>query len=182
MASHPITLWQIDGETMETLRDFIFLGSKITADADCSMLPGRKAMTNVDSILKSRDRGGRSSVRPFCPRLFGLGILGSPARAETLGASEKGGRQPSGRRRLLRRPREEWGENPGARACGWGPAGPSPPRVGLEDLGQRLPQRVLRSAFLLQLTRALLNSLGVLRTKVLDLGLVLAQQLELALA
>ena len=54
--------------------------------------------------------------------------------------------------------------------------------MGLEDLGQRLPQRVLRSAFLLQLTRALLNSLGVLRTKVLDLGLVLARQLELALA
>ena len=51
-----------------------------------------------------------------------------------------------------------------------------------EDLGQRLPQRVLRSAFLLQLTRALLNSLGVLRTKVLDLGLVLARQLELVLA
>ena len=174
MASHPITLWQIDGETMETVRDFIFLGSKITADADCSMLPGRKAMTNVDSILQSRDRGGRSSVRPFRPRLFGLGILGSPARAETLGASEKGGRQPSGRRRLLRRPREEWGENPGARACGWGPAGPSPPRVGLEDLGQRLPQRVLHSAFLLQLTWALLDSLVVLRTKVLDLGLVLA--------
>lgn len=55
---------------------------------------------------------GRSSVRPFGPRLFGLGILGSPARAETLGASEKGGRQPSGRRRLLRRPREGWGPNP----------------------------------------------------------------------
>lgn len=55
---------------------------------------------------------GRPSVRPFGPRLFGLGTLGSPARAETLGASGKGGRQPSGRRRLLRRPREEWGPNP----------------------------------------------------------------------
>ena len=61
MASGPITSWQIDGETMETVRDFIFLGSKITADHDCSheikrrLLLGRKAMTNIDSILKSRD-------------------------------------------------------------------------------------------------------------------------------
>ena len=61
MASGPITLWQIDGETMETVIDFIFLGSKITADADCSheikrcLLLGRKVMTNLDSILKSRD-------------------------------------------------------------------------------------------------------------------------------
>ena len=59
MASSPITLWQIDGETMETVTDFIFLGSKITADDDCShenkrhLLLGRKAMTNLDSILKS---------------------------------------------------------------------------------------------------------------------------------
>ena len=91
-------------------------------------------------------RGGRSSVRPFRPRLFGLGILGSPARAETLGASEKGGRQPSGRRRLLRRPREEWGPNPGARARGWGPAGPSPPRVRFPPSGSRArrdPRRLL---------------------------------------
>ena len=61
MASGPITSWQIDGETMETVTDFIFLGSKITADGDCShdikrcSLLGRKAMTNLDSILKSRD-------------------------------------------------------------------------------------------------------------------------------
>ena len=61
MASGPVTSWQIDGETMETVRDFIFLGSKITADSDCSneikrcLLLGRKAMTNLDSILKSRD-------------------------------------------------------------------------------------------------------------------------------
>ena len=72
MASSPITSWQIDGETMETVRDFIFLGSKITADGDCSgikfeiqfqikfemkrfLLLGRKAITNLDSILKSRD-------------------------------------------------------------------------------------------------------------------------------
>ena len=61
IASSPITLWQIDGETMETVRDFIFLGSKITADGDCSheikrhLLLGRKAMTNLDSIFKRRD-------------------------------------------------------------------------------------------------------------------------------
>jgi len=60
MASSPISSWQIDGETMETVTDFIFLGSKITADGDCSheitrsLLLGRKAMTNLDSILKSR--------------------------------------------------------------------------------------------------------------------------------
>ena len=53
MASGPITLWQIDGKTMETVTDSIFLGSKITADGDCSLLLGRKAMTNLDSILKS---------------------------------------------------------------------------------------------------------------------------------
>ena len=61
MASSAITSWQIDGETMETVTDFIFLGSKITADGDCGheikrcLLLGRKAMTNLDSILKSRD-------------------------------------------------------------------------------------------------------------------------------
>ena len=61
MASGPITSWQIDGETVETVADFIFLGSKITADSDCSykikrcLLLGKKVMTNIDSILKSRD-------------------------------------------------------------------------------------------------------------------------------
>ena len=61
MASGPITSWQIDAETMETVTDFIFLGSKITADGNCSheikgcLLLGRKVMTNLDSILKSRD-------------------------------------------------------------------------------------------------------------------------------
>ena len=61
MATSPITSWQIDGETMETVTDFIFLGSKITADGDCSheikrgLLLERKVMTNLDSILKSRD-------------------------------------------------------------------------------------------------------------------------------
>ena len=67
MASSPITSWQIDGETVETVADFTFLGSKITADGDCSheikrcLLLGRKVMTNLDSILKSRDR------RAACP-------------------------------------------------------------------------------------------------------------------
>ena len=61
VASGPITSWQIDGETKETVTDFIFLGSKITADIDCSheikrhLLLGRKVMTNLDSVLKSRD-------------------------------------------------------------------------------------------------------------------------------
>ena len=61
MASGPITSWQIDGETVETLADFIFLGSRITADGDCNheikrrLLLGRKVMTNLDSTLKSRD-------------------------------------------------------------------------------------------------------------------------------
>ena len=61
MASDPITLWQIDGETMETVSDFIFLGSRITADGDCSheikrcLLLGRKVMTSVNSMLKTRD-------------------------------------------------------------------------------------------------------------------------------
>ena len=61
MAPGPITSWQIDGEIVEIVTDFIFLGSKITADGNCNhkikrhLLPGRKAMTNLDSILKSRD-------------------------------------------------------------------------------------------------------------------------------
>ena len=61
MASGPITSWEIDGETVKTVSDFIFLGSKITIDGDCSheikrlLLPGRKVMTNLDSIFKSRD-------------------------------------------------------------------------------------------------------------------------------
>ena len=61
MASGPITSWQVDGETVETVRDFVFLGSKITADCDCSheikrhLLVGRKVVTNLDNILKSRD-------------------------------------------------------------------------------------------------------------------------------
>ena len=69
MASGPITSWQIDGATMETVADFIFLGSKITADGDCSheikrcLLLVRKVMTNLDSILKSRDTTLSAKVR-----------------------------------------------------------------------------------------------------------------------
>ena len=69
MASGPITLWQIDGETVETVSDFIFLGSKITADGDCSheikrrLLLERKAMTNLDRILKSRDIANKGPSR-----------------------------------------------------------------------------------------------------------------------
>ena len=69
MASGPITSWKIDGETLETVADFIFLGSKITADCDCSheikrhFLLGRKVMTNLDSILKSRDITLSTKVR-----------------------------------------------------------------------------------------------------------------------
>ena len=69
MASGPITSWQIDGETTETVTNFIFLGSKITADSDCShkikrlLLLGRKAMTNLDNILKNRDITLPTNVR-----------------------------------------------------------------------------------------------------------------------
>ena len=76
MASGPITSWQIDGETVETVSDFIFLGSKITADGDCSheikrcLLLGRKVMTNLDSILKSRDITLPTKVRLVMAMVF----------------------------------------------------------------------------------------------------------------
>ena len=76
MASSPITLWQIDGETMETVTDFIFLGSKITADDDCShenkrrLLHGRKAMTNLDSILKSEVITLPAKIHPVKAMVF----------------------------------------------------------------------------------------------------------------
>ena len=76
MTSGPITSWQIDGETMETVRDLLVLSSKITADGDCSheitrcLLLGRKAMTNLDSILKSRDITLPTKVRPVKPMVF----------------------------------------------------------------------------------------------------------------
>ena len=77
MASGPITLWQINGETIETLRDFIFLGSKITADGDCSHeIKGRKAMTNLDSVLKSRDITLPTKVRLVKAMVFPIVMYG----------------------------------------------------------------------------------------------------------
>ena len=82
MASGPITSWQIDGETMETVRDFIFMGSKITAVGDCSheikrcMLLGRKAMTNLDSILKSRDITLPTKIRLVKAMVFPVVMYG----------------------------------------------------------------------------------------------------------
>ena len=82
MASSPIISWQIDGETMERVTDFIFLGSKITADGDCSheikrcLLLGRKAMTNLDSILKNRDITLPTQVRLVKARFFTVVMYG----------------------------------------------------------------------------------------------------------
>ena len=82
MASGPITSWEIDGETMETVTDFIFLGSKITADGDCSheikgrLLLGRKGMTNLDSILKSRDITLPKKVRLVKAMVFPVVMYG----------------------------------------------------------------------------------------------------------
>ena len=78
MASSPITSWEIDGETMETVRDYIFLSSKVTADSDCSheiktcLLLGRKAMTNLDSMLKSRDITLPTKVRLVKAMVFSV--------------------------------------------------------------------------------------------------------------
>ena len=82
MASGPITSWEIDGETVETVSDFIFLGSKITADGDCSheikrhLLLGRKVMTNLDSILKSRDITLSSKIRLVKAMVFPVVMYG----------------------------------------------------------------------------------------------------------
>ena len=82
MASSPITSWQIDGETMETVRDFIFLGSKITSDGDCTheikrcLLLGRKAMTNLDNILKSREITLLTKVRLVKAMAFPIVMYG----------------------------------------------------------------------------------------------------------
>ena len=82
MASSPITSWQIDGETMETVTDFIFLGSKITADTDCSneinicLLLGRKALTNLDSIFKSRDTTLPTKVHIVKAMVFAVVMYG----------------------------------------------------------------------------------------------------------
>ena len=82
MASDPITSWEIDGETVETVSDFLFLGSKITADGDCSheikthLLLGRKVMTNLDSIFKSRDITLLTKVRLVKARVFPVVMYG----------------------------------------------------------------------------------------------------------
>ena len=82
MASGPITSWQIDGETVETVADFIFWGSKITADGDCiheikrRFLPGRKVMTNLDSILKSRDITLPTKVHLIKAMVFPVAMYG----------------------------------------------------------------------------------------------------------
>ena len=82
MASGPITSWQIDGETMETVRDFILGGSKITADGDCSheikryLLLGRKVMTNLDSVLKSRDITLPTKICPVKAMVFSVVMYG----------------------------------------------------------------------------------------------------------
>jgi len=82
MASGPITSWQVDGETVEAVTDFIFLGSKIIADGDCSheikrcLLLGRKAMTNIDSILKSRDITLLTKVRLVKAMVFPVVMYG----------------------------------------------------------------------------------------------------------
>ena len=82
MASSPITSWQIDGETMEILTDFIFLDSKITVDGDCSceikrcLLLGRKAITNLDSILKSRDITLPTKLRTVKAMVFPVVMYG----------------------------------------------------------------------------------------------------------
>ena len=86
MASSPITSWQTDGETVETVRDFIFLGSKITADGDCSheikrdLLLGRKAMTNLDSVLKSRDITLLTKVHLVKAMVFPVVMYGCESR------------------------------------------------------------------------------------------------------
>ena len=86
MASGPITSWEIDGETVETLPDFMFLGSKITADGDCSheikiqLLLKRKGMTNLDSILKSRDIAWPTKVHLVKAMVFPVVIYGCESR------------------------------------------------------------------------------------------------------
>ena len=82
MASIPITSWQIDGKTMEIVTDFVFLGSRITADGDCSheikrpLLLGRKVMTNLDSILKSRDIALPTKFRLVKAMFFSIVMYG----------------------------------------------------------------------------------------------------------
>ena len=95
MASSPITSWQIDGETMETMRDFIFLDSKITADGDCSheikrhLLLGRKAMTNLDSILKSRDITLLTKVHTVKAMVFPVVMYGCASWSSAIAVADQ---------------------------------------------------------------------------------------------
>ena len=94
MASCPITSWQIDGETVETVADFIFLGSKITGDGDCShetkrrLLLGRKVMTNLDSILRSRDITLPTKVRLVKAMVFPVVMYGCESWTVKLSTEE----------------------------------------------------------------------------------------------
>ena len=94
MASGPITSWKIDGETVETVADFIFLGSKITADGDCShemkryLFLGRKVMTNLDSILKSRDITLPTMVHLVKAMVFPVVMYGCESWTKELSAEE----------------------------------------------------------------------------------------------
>ena len=94
MAFSPITSWQIDGKTMETMKDVIFLGSKIIPDGDCSheikrgLLLGRKAMTNLDSILKSRDITLSKNVHLVKAMVFPVVMYGRERWGERLGLAD----------------------------------------------------------------------------------------------
>ena len=94
MASDPITSWQIDGETVETVADFIFLGSKITADGDCSheikrnLLLGRKVMTNLHNILKSKDITLSTKVRLVKAMVFPVVMSGCESWTTKMSAKE----------------------------------------------------------------------------------------------
>ena len=95
MASSPITSWQIDGETVETVTDFIFLGSKITVNCDCSheikthLLLGRRATTNLENILKSRDVTLLTKVCVVKPMLFPVVMYGCESWAEKKASAEE---------------------------------------------------------------------------------------------
>ena len=107
MASGPITSWQIDGETMETVTDFLFLGSKITVGGDCSheikrcLLLGRKAVTNLDSVLKSRDITLPTKVHIHKATIFPVVMYGCESRSiekaehQKIDAFEFGAREDS---------------------------------------------------------------------------------------
>ena len=118
MISGPITSWQIDGETKETVRDLIFLGSKITADGDCSheikrcLILGRKAMTNVDSVLKSRDITLPTKVCLVKAMVFPVVMYGRESQTIKKAESRRTNTlEPWCWRRFLRVPQTAWRSN-----------------------------------------------------------------------